>query len=413
MNKEIWEKTKGQCKENILSRKRIIKSKSIQQLTNNKGLYLHMNNNQYQQVLPQINNDKYGSITGISQTKDNNYMIHIGADVSNKGTFYNKDLNDKPINEKDYICNSPILWDEYKGKCIGADLLEINNNEIAEIKRLPFKALSNYNDYKCRQTCLKNDKCDGYEVNKNNCKLYKGTIVSGDNIDKIHCKVKPNIYKFKDYNHIDKSYKKSINDKNKVLDKIINDTTLENNNLKEKQLSDTVTLDKLRFNTIKNREKHLEKEMDLKTNYFNTLANFHKNETTNRILNRNTVSTGNNIYYKNKNIVNNNKNILKELDIKLDTYNRQGNIIFQSLLKRNNIETFLKLLVLYFFIIMILLILKHYNMIKNKDTITYIIFILTVLLTGLVFLRFVNSKNRSKYNYQNKNFKVKIEPKKK
>ena len=52
-------------------------------------------------------------------------------------------------------------------------------------------------------------------------------------------------------------------------------------------------------------------------------------------------------------------------------------------------------------------------MIKNKDTITYILFILTVLLTGLVFLRFVNSKNRSKYNYQNKNFKVKIEPKKK
>ena len=81
MNKEIWEKTKGQCKENILSRKRIIKSKSIQQLTNNKGLYLHMNNNQYQQVLPQINNDKYGFITGISQTKDKKSFRFIALHI--------------------------------------------------------------------------------------------------------------------------------------------------------------------------------------------------------------------------------------------------------------------------------------------------------------------------------------------
>ena len=133
--------------------------------------------------------------------------------------------------------------------------------------------------------------------------------------------------------------------------------------------------------------------------YFDTLVNFHKNETRNMVVDDNTTKTGNIIYSKNKNIINNNKKVIKELDGITDTYNRQGSIVFQSLLKRNNIETFLKLLGVYLGIIIILLILKNNNMINNNGTVTYIIFILTVLLVGLVFLRFVNSKNRSNYNY--------------
>ena len=405
MVKEIWTKTNGLCKEDPISRNRILDKNMAakKEYEKNKvGVYKKVEKKIDIDKLKDMNN----KITGISENKNNRY-IHTLVDTNSKnGINFNNNLSakQKEINFKDYTCYAPIHWDEYVGKCDGDKIIsKVQNLEIKE----GLKKMNNYYDVKCKEECLNDKKCNGFSTIENKCTKYYGNIISGDNDNKHYCKVKPEIYKYDNYDQIDKLYKTQLNSNNKIITDLNNKLDIDKKKIVDVANEYMEESMKNINNDIKNNEKGYENNLELKNKYFHTLFNFHKEQTKKNNIDKKSTGVIDDIYHLNKNNLSKNNKIIKNIDQHLDTVNRQGSIILQAILKRDKLEIFLKLLVLYLVIFILLLFFKKINIIRDNNIIRYIMFFITILMGGLVFVRFTNSHNRSKYNYQNKVFKHK------
>ena len=105
----------------------------------------------------------------------------------------------------------------------------------------------------------------------------------------------------------------------------------------------------------------------MKEKYFDTLVNFHKENIDTIDRDNVTIKSTDDVYIDDKSKINRNKTKLDVLNTHLGTVNRQGSIIYQSLLKHNGVELLFKILTSYLIIIIILLILKNRNIIKDPQ----------------------------------------------
>ena len=405
MVKEIWKMTEGHCKENSISRKRVSEGKGKDKIKDGRGAYIPipMAKSMYNRL---IKNTIPGMITGISVPNNGNkYYAHVGINIDNDdGKLPNKSIygNDENIDNNSYKCYSPIKWQEYNTGCNGE---LISENIISNKMKNPMEF--NKVDNKCRMECLKDKNCKSYELTIDNCKLYSGTIdpksPPDSNGSNTYCVVKPYIY---DYENIDKKYLDKLRESDKDLDMI----NSEANEAKDKltDIFNEYTAGSKRYinKRIMVNKKDFENTRDLGKKYFNTLFNFHKDDIDTINRDSATINATNGVYITDTDRINKNKTKLADLNTNLYTVNRQNSILYQSLLKHNGVELTFKLLTGYFIIIIILLILKNKNIINDTNIVSYIIFVITIILLGVIFFRIINSKNRSLYNYQNKVFKV-------
>ena len=138
-------------------------------------------------------------------------------------------------------------------------------------------------------------------------------------------------------------------------------------------------------------------------NYFNTLVDFYKEQSKSYVVDNNTINIGDNIVDNNENQIDNNSDALIELDNDLDTVKRQSSISFDSILKRDTFEEFLKLLVIYLLLTVFFIILERKKLLLTSNK-RYCLFFITIIFAGILFFKFNRSKNRSGHNYQNKEF---------
>ena len=147
----------------------------------------------------------------------------------------------------------------------------------------------------------------------------------------------------------------------------------------------------------------LKRDKNYKNKYFDTLVGFHKDLSRDKVIDEESINVRKNILDKREDEIEDNTNNLIQIDNDIETNMRQKNISLQSEKKRENNQRFMALLMIILLIIIILLILKRYNKI-SPEAMTYVIFSSSVLLTGFVFMKYLNNKNRTKYNYFEKIF---------
>lgn len=152
----------------------------------------------------------------------------------------------------------------------------------------------------------------------------------------------------------------------------------------------------------------LKRDKNYKNKYFDTLVGFHKDISRDKVIDAESLNVRKNILEKREDEIENNTNNLIEMDNDMETNLRQKNISLQSEKKRENNQRFMALLMIILLTIIILLIMKKYNKI-SPEAMTYIIFSSCVLVTGFVFMKYLNNKNRTKYNYFEKIFNSKTD----
>ena len=399
MVKEIWKSRSGMCKENSVSRQRLV-AKSWN-LPDAMGLYYC----EASEKIPYIRSKFIppNIITGISTGKKKT-CLHINIDQDVNGKFReNQMAPGYPYAEKDFKCSAPIPWTEDTTKCSGSIL----KTEDLSKKVLPkkMKRLNlNFHDTKCKQDCLDNGECSAYTLNNNNiCKQFAENKEGYKKQKTPLCKVKPYIY---NYTNIDKKYRTDLEESGQKLDDLKAEASKTKANLINIYDEYSIGADKYNKKRLNNNKIDFDTTKGLGNKYFDTLLNFHKDDIDTIRRDNVTIKTTDNVYITDHKRLSKNKTKLSDLSTHLETVNRQGGIIYQTLLKHNGIELLFKILTSYFIIIIILLILKNRNIIKDTQIVSYIVFALTTIVAAFIFFRFLNSKNRSLYNYQNKVFKV-------
>ena len=235
---------------------------------------------------------------------------------------------------------------------------------------------------------------------KNNCILHSGDIVDSDNSSNFTCYVKPDVYQYHSYSQIDDKYNKLIN--NKVQE--ISDKDYELNTaidkLKETHKLNKESINHFREENYKKRESILDDRMVLNGRLFDSLQDVYSIRDK-----RKTIDVQDHIIIEDKEKIKQNNMTLKNISDDIQTVNRQHAITHQSKLKREYFTLFLKICMLYFIIFVLLLVLKNKSII-SMEVMLYTLFVLSVLLVLFCFLRYTNTKNRSKYDYTKKTFPV-------
>ena len=268
---------------------------------------------------------------------------------------------------------------------------------------------SNYYDQSCKEECLKDKKCQAYGSKGMKCTKYYGNITGGDNENGNFCKVKPSVYKYKNYEEIDTLYKKKIDNNEKIVKELNKNLLLKKNKINDEKNNYVTNSIENITHDIEN-DKTANQNLKLQTNYFNTLFNFHKQQSGKKIVDKKSNNVIGDIYNWNKNNLKKNDLLIKNMSENIDTIDRQGGITLNSMMKRDKMEISMKLIFLYLIIWALLLFFKKINIIKDNGMINYIMFFVTILIGGLIFIRFSTNMNRSDYNYKNKIFKHAEEP---
>lgn len=422
MVEEIWRTSPGMCKEDTINRDRNLSNfpKNFKDIIESKkiGIYKKDSSNlppeKKVELYKKIFNGTTSMYTGISSS-DNESYLHLTTQIDNKnGINLSNNLsnfgkkNKKDINFDKFSCYAPIPWEEYTGNCNGENIKKESIN--LDIKK-NIAIFDNHYDVQCKKECLNDEDCQGYGTKKNKCTKYYGKIIGGDGNSKNYCKVKPAIYKYKNYEEIDNLYKNKIETNKKMINRLNKKLKDDKQNIIDKKndfLNKSLkNIDK----DIENQKIDLNQKINLKKNYINVLSNFHKQESGKNVVDKKSTGVIGSIFQWNKNNLTKNDKLIKNIGQNLDTVDRQGSIVLNSILRRDKMEIFLKLVLLYLIIWILLLFFKKINII-NKDGINYIMFFVTVLIGGLVFIRLSQNNNRSKYSYTKKIFHSEIKEKK-
>tara|TARA_Y100000389_G_scaffold205096_1_gene263084 strand:+ start:3640 stop:5220 length:1581 start_codon:yes stop_codon:yes gene_type:complete len=150
----------------------------------------------------------------------------------------------------------------------------------------------------------------------------------------------------------------------------------------------------------------LNRDKSYKNKYFDTLYNFHKDLSRDKVIDAKSLKVRKNILERREDEIEDNTNNIIYMDNDIETNMRQRNISLQSEKKRENNQRFMFLLTTILILIIICVVLKKRNII-NSEMISYIIFSAIILLGGFVLMKFENNKLRSSYNYFEKIFKSK------
>ena len=98
-----------------------------------------------------------------------------------------------------------------------------------------------------------------------------------------------------------------------------------------------------------------------------------------------------------------NDKLINDLDNYINTYDRQGEIILNSILSRDIKNDFIKLLTVCTIVLLFVYLLYKYKMIPKKYALYAGYFVISLTL-GIIMLRFYKNKNKTKYNLQTKVF---------
>lgn len=417
MVEEIWTKTPGMCKEDPISRERYINdNKKYKKMVESKKIGIYKKDGYNKKMTPEKQIEIFkkmykgttGKYTGISRGKNKNYL-HNGIQIDNQNgiNFTNNfsSMNNKKINFNEFTCYAPVPWEEYIGNCNGENI----KKEVINIEEKKKTLFSNHYDQSCKEECLKDEKCQAYGTTGIKCTKYYGNIIGGDNQKGNYCKVKPSVYKYKNYEEIDNLYKKKMDTNKKIVKELNNKLEIDKNLITDKKQNYVMNSIENITDGIEN-DKINKQNLKLQTNYFTTLFNFHKQQSGKKIVDKKSNNVIGDIYKWNKNNLKKNDIIIKNIDENIDTIDRQGGITLNGIMKRDKIEIFMKLMLLYLVIWILLLFFKKINIIRDNGIINYIMFFVTVLIGGLIFIRFSSNMNRSSYNYKNKIFKHVKEP---
>ena len=327
MVKEIWKIANGNCKENSVSRKRILEGKGKTLISGDRGSYypISVSKSQHNQI---IKKPLPGVVSGVSVPNNGNkYYVHFNINTDNDGVLPNKPFigNTVNIDDSKYKCYSPIKWDEYNTKCNGNLISENIINSQTNIQ-MEFNKVDN----KCRLKCLKDKNCQSYELTVDKCKLFTGTIdpksPPENNGGKTYCSVKPYIY---NYDNIDKKYNSDLEDADMQLKQINNELKVEEKNYKAMYNEYSTGANVYNKKRIVKNKRDFEKTKGMKEKYFDTLVNFHKENIDTIDRDNVTIKSTDDVYIDDKSKINRNKTKLDVLNTHLGTVNRQDSIIYQ------------------------------------------------------------------------------------
>tara|TARA_Y100000389_G_scaffold205096_1_gene263083 strand:+ start:1354 stop:3612 length:2259 start_codon:yes stop_codon:yes gene_type:complete len=138
-------------------------------------------------------------------------------------------------------------------------------------------------------------------------------------------------------------------------------------------------------------------------NYFNHLYNFHKDISRDMSLDKRSLKTGQEVVNRRKLKVMENNRILSDLSNILDTSRRHGEIMINSVNRRDGTFNYFRITALCLLILVFIYILKRFGLLNTKISL-YISYTIITLFVGIILFRFFNDKDKLQYSYAEKKF---------
>ena len=139
--------------------------------------------------------------------------------------------------------------------------------------------------------------------------------------------------------------------------------------------------------------------------YFKTLYDLHKDQSRDISLDDRSLKTVNSVIERRRKKIAQNNIILKDLDNYIDTYGRHKISILDKIIRRENTSIYMKLTTICLMIVIFIYILKLLMNLDGNQCL-YISYFVIALFIGFGLLKFIQDKNNSDYNYEQKKFSV-------